>query len=59
VTATASRRAGFEPVGDHDLLVAQAVGDWMAAFREARRAKPPTGPQAQAQELGGSRDGIE
>jgi len=47
VTATAKRRAVFSSRAEvTDLLVEQAVGDWMAAFREARRAKPPTGPQA-------------
>ena len=42
VTATAKRRAVFSSRSEiTDLLVEQAVGDWMAAFREARRAKPP------------------
>lgn len=41
VTATAKRRAHFSSRSEiTDLLVAEAVGDWMAAFREARQAKP-------------------
>lgn len=41
VTATAMRRAHFSSRAEiADLLVAQAVGDWMAAFREARRTAP-------------------
>jgi len=42
VTATARRRAVFSSRSEiADLLVEPAVGDWMAAFREARRARPP------------------
>ena len=38
VTATARRRAHFSSRAEiTDLLVGQAVGDWMAALREARR----------------------
>jgi hypothetical protein len=45
VTATARRRAHFSSRAEiTDLLVAQAVGDWMAAFREARRARPAGAP---------------
>jgi hypothetical protein len=41
VTATATRRAHFSSRAEiTDLLVAQAVDDWMAAFREARRTAP-------------------
>jgi len=44
VTATARRRAHFSSRSEiNDLLIEQAVGDWMAAFREARRAKPAAG----------------
>jgi hypothetical protein len=40
VTATTKRRAHFSSRAEiTDLLVDQAVGDWMAAFREARRAR--------------------
>jgi hypothetical protein len=51
VTATAARRAHFSSRGEiTDLLVDQAVADWMAAFREARRARPPArrGPPSRA-----------
>jgi hypothetical protein len=42
VTARAARRAHFSSRAEiTDLLVDQAVADWMAAFREARRARPP------------------
>jgi len=45
VTATARRRAVFSSRSEvTDLLVEQAVGDWMAAFREARRANPAANP---------------
>jgi hypothetical protein len=41
VTATDRRRAHFSSRAEvADALVGQAVGDWMAAFREARRAGP-------------------
>lgn len=41
VTATTKRRAHFSSKSEiTDLLVAQAVDEWMAAFREARRTKP-------------------
>jgi hypothetical protein len=41
VTATAERRAHFSSRDEiTDLLIDQAVGDWTAAFREARRAGP-------------------
>jgi len=41
VTATARRRAVFSSRSEvTDRLVEQAVGDWMAAFREARRTRP-------------------
>jgi hypothetical protein len=41
VTATAERRAHFSSRDEiTELLVDQAVADWIAAFREARRAGP-------------------
>ena len=41
VTATATRRAHFSSRAEiTDLLVAKAVDDWMAAFRQARRTAP-------------------
>lgn len=47
VTATAKRRQHFSSRSEvADLLVAQAVDDWMAAVREARRAKPAAAPAA-------------
>ena len=60
VTATARRRAVFSSRSEiADLLVAQAVGNWMAAFREARRAKPPAGAPGPGRELGRISDGVE
>jgi hypothetical protein len=42
VTAATKRRAHFSSRAEvTDLLVDQAVDGWMAAFREARRARPP------------------
>jgi hypothetical protein len=41
VTATARRRAHFSSKAEiTDLLIEQAVGEWMAAFRAARKARP-------------------